>query len=144
MKRMVGYIAAILFLLNSGLPAQSDSTVKNISVNEFRQQIRGDSNLVILDVRTPEELTGPLGKINGVINIPVQQLDKRIDELNKYKNQEIAVICRTGHRSAMAAKILAANGFTKVENVEGGMTAYRQDQKEIERQKTEKKIHDND
>ncbi|HSD64337.1 MAG TPA: rhodanese-like domain-containing protein [Ignavibacteriaceae bacterium] len=144
MKRMVGFIAAILFLLNPGLPAQSDLTVKNISVNEFKQQIEGDSNLVILDVRTPEELTGPLGKIDGVINIPVQQLDKRIDELNNYKDQEIAVICRTGHRSAIAAKILSANGFTKVENVEGGMTAYRQDQKIIKRQKTEKQIHDND
>jgi rhodanese-related sulfurtransferase len=126
MKRLIGFFIVALFLSNFAVFAQTTAPIKNITVKELKQQIKNDSSLVILDVRTPAELTGPLGKIDGVINIPVQELDKRVDELNKYKNQEIAVICRTGHRSSIGTKILLKHGFTKVENVEGGMTAYRE------------------
>ncbi len=107
--------------------AQSVPPQNSITVKELKNQIKNDSDLVILDVRTPEELKGPLGHIDGAVNIPVQQLDSRADELDKYKDREIAVICRTGHRSGIGTKILLKHGFTKVENVEGGMTAYRAD-----------------
>ena len=85
--------------------------------------MKTDSALVILDVRTKEELTGKLPKIESAINIPLQELQDRIDELEPYKNKEIAVICRTGHRSSQAYVILKKHGY-KVENVLGGMKAY--------------------
>ncbi len=94
-----------------------------ITANEFQQLIETDSNLVILDVRTPEELTGPLGHINGVINIPVQVIDKRAGELEKYKKDNIYIICRSGHRSGIATKILTKKGFNAI-NVLGGMINY--------------------
>lgn len=95
-----------------------------IKMDEFVQKLKNDTSLVVLDVRTPQELRGPLGKIDGVINIPVQQLNQRIDELEPYKNKEIAVICRTGNRSSKGTKILNENGYN-AKNVLGGMTAYR-------------------
>ncbi len=102
----------------------STQTKKNeITVNELQHLIQTDSNLVILDVRTPEELNGPLGHINGVINIPVQELDKRTGELKNYKKDKIYVICRSGHRSAIATKILTQKGFNAI-NVLGGMINY--------------------
>jgi rhodanese-related sulfurtransferase len=125
MRRLIGFFVVALVLSNFAVNAQTTIPVKNITVKQLKQQIKTDSSLVILDVRTPAELTGSLGEINGAINIPVQQLEKRVDELDKYKNREIAVICRTGHRSSIGTKILLSHGFTKVENVEGGMTAYR-------------------
>ncbi|MCB0749784.1 MAG: rhodanese-like domain-containing protein, partial [Ignavibacteriae bacterium] len=64
-----------------------------------------------------------LGQIKGVINIPVQVLSQRINELDKYKDKNIAVICRSGNRSVMATKIMQAKGF-KAKNVLGGMQAY--------------------
>jgi rhodanese-related sulfurtransferase len=98
--------------------------VKSITVSQLRSEMKSDSSLIVLDVRTPPELSGPLGKIDGVINIPLQTLDKRMDELEKYKDKKIAVICRTGHRSKIASGMLAKNGYN-VENVQGGMTEYR-------------------
>ncbi len=125
MKRLIGFFVLALILSNFVACAQSVPPQNSITVQELKNQIKNDSDLVILDVRTPKELTGPLGHIDGVINIPVQQLESRVDELDKYKDREIAVICRTGHRSGIGTKILLKHGFTKVENVEGGMTAYR-------------------
>lgn len=80
--------------------------------------------MIVLDVRTAEELIGPLGKIDSAINIPVQVLEQRITELEPYKDKEIIVICRTQNRSAVAASILEKNGY-KAKNVLGGMTEYR-------------------
>jgi len=126
MKRIIGFFVVALILSNFVACAQTAAPENNITVKELKTQIKENHDLVILDVRNPQELVGPLGKIDGVINIPVQELEKRIGELNKYKNKEIAVICRTGHRSGIATKILLKHGFTKVENVEGGMSAFRE------------------
>ncbi len=95
-----------------------------MSVEELKYAIINDPSLLILDVRMPEELMGPLGKIENVVNIPVQQLEERIGELGIYKNRNIAVICRSGIRSAVAENILNGNGFTS-KNVEGGMLLFR-------------------
>ncbi len=122
-------IIVVLFLfvaVNFGCKAQ-DSNLPTISTKQLREQMKSNKDLVILDVRTPQELTGPLGHIEGVVNIPLQELDKRVGELDKYKDKEIAVICRTGHRSSIASKMLLKDGF-KVENVAGGMTQYRKDE----------------
>lgn len=128
MRRFFSSFVVFLVLLDFTAYAQTAADANNINVEELKMRIEENKNLVILDVRKPEELNGPLGKIDGVINIPVQELESRVGELDKYKDKEIAVICRTGHRSAIAARILLEHGFTNVENVEGGMTAFRSDE----------------
>lgn len=95
----------------------------NMTASDLKQEIATDSNLVILDVRTPQELVGQHGQIKGVINIPVQVLSKRVNEMEEYKGKNIAVICRSGNRSVMATKIMQANGY-KAKNILGGMKAY--------------------
>ena len=95
----------------------------DITVSELYKKMQSDTSLVILDVRTPAELESRLGKIDGVINIPVQELNQRIPELEKYKSNNIAVICRSGNRSVLATKILLENGYI-AKNVLGGMKAW--------------------
>jgi len=90
--------------------------------------MKENPKMIILDVRTPQELKGPLGHIKGIINIPVQVLNKRISELDKYKDKKITVICRSGHRSGIASEILFKKGFN-ITNVEGGMLAFRKSEK---------------
>jgi len=97
---------------------------KSITVEQLQKNIATDSTLVVLDVRTPQELKGPLGHIKGVVNIPVQNLEERINELNKYKDRPILVICRSGNRSGIATQILNKHKF-KAANVLGGMGAWQ-------------------
>lgn len=99
--------------------------LEEMTVTDLKTAMKTDKKLLILDVRNPEELKGPLGQISGVVNIPVQELEIRVQELDKYKDKDIAVICRTGHRSGIAQKILDQHGI-KSKNVKGGMTAYRE------------------
>ncbi len=116
----------ILFVLSIVVYGCSlqNPTYKSITVEQLKKEMKENPDIIILDVRTPKELSGPLGQINGVINIPVQVLEQRIDELNKLKDKEIFVICRSGRRSAIASEILFKKGFNVI-NVQGGMKAYR-------------------
>jgi len=95
-----------------------------MSMEKFKDELKTNKQLIVLDVRTPKELEGPLGKIEGEINIPVQQLEQRIGELKDYKDKEIAIICRSGNRSTLGTEILIKNGF-KAKNVLGGMKEFR-------------------
>ena len=103
--------------------AQQDKD-STITVQDLKKLMNDDSTLVILDVRTPAELAGSLGKIDSVINIPIQELAGRMNELEKYKDKQIAVICRSGNRSNTGTRILRENGY-KAKNVLGGMIEYR-------------------
>ena len=65
-----------------------------------------------------------MGKIESSINIPIGELEGRINELDKYKKKDIAVICRSGVRSAKGTNLLIKNGFRAI-NVKGGMAEFR-------------------
>jgi rhodanese-related sulfurtransferase len=92
-------------------------------MEQFIEKMKTDKDLIVLDVRTPEEVTA--GKIENAINIPVQVLEQRVNELVKYKDKEIFVICRTQNRSAAAVSILNDKGY-KAKYVLGGMSVYNQ------------------
>jgi len=69
-----------------------------------------------MDVRSAGEYQR--GHFDGALNIPVQELETRIDEL-KDKKRAIVVYCASGMRSANAAKILSSAGFTDVTDAGG-------------------------
>jgi rhodanese-related sulfurtransferase len=124
MKSFV-YLVSFFVLLTINACAQEEKKAENFNISsiEFSQIVKTDSNIVILDVRTPQELTGEHGQIPGIINIPVQEISQRYTELEKYKDQKIYVICRSGNRSQYGTKFLKEKGFDAV-NVVGGMKAY--------------------
>lgn len=67
----------------------------------------------ILDVRTPEEFSG--GHYPNAINIPLDELTQRIEEIKGMK-QPIVAYCRSGNRSAMAVSILKQSRLNEVYN----------------------------
>jgi rhodanese-related sulfurtransferase len=95
-------------------------SVKDISVEEVLDIITGGEDYIILDVRTPEEFNQ--GHLEGVVHIPVDELEGRLDELSKDK--PIIAYCKSGGRSSKAAGLLIENGFTQVYNMSGGITEW--------------------
>ncbi|MFO7444819.1 MAG: rhodanese-like domain-containing protein [Ignavibacteriaceae bacterium] len=124
MKKIIPYLILIIVSVTIYLTAftQEKDEKSGMTVSELKQ-MQNDS-LVILDVRTEEELTGPLGHIDGIVHIPLQELKMRISELDKYTGKKVAVICRSGNRSSTATGFLRQQGFD-AHNVEGGMIEYR-------------------
>lgn len=77
----------------------------------------------LIDVREPAEYTGPLGHIHGSRLIPLGELAKRADELDR--NRPVVAVCRSGARSAQAVVLLQKAGFANVANLAGGMLRWR-------------------
>ena len=89
--------------------------------------VKANSDILLIDVREPFELEGPLGAIKSAVNIPVGQLVIKQETLLDYKDKEIIVVCRSGARATTGAQILITAGFTNVKVLEGGMMAFNKD-----------------
>ncbi|NUM80242.1 rhodanese-like domain-containing protein [bacterium] len=94
--------------------------IQQISADELRNRMRHEK-LVIIDVREPSEHSAK--NIPGSILIPLGALPSRLHELEKFKDQEIIVYCRSGNRSAHACRHLIGNGFKAI-NLSGGILAW--------------------
>jgi sulfur dioxygenase len=81
------------------------------------------ASIQILDVREPEEFSGPLGHIQDAVLIPLGELADRTSELSR--DRPIVAVCRAGGRSAQATNILQQAGFKAVANLTGGMLRWR-------------------
>src|SRR5579862_2714678 len=91
-----------------------------IEPGELRRRIgRGEVPLVV-DVRGPDEFDGPLGHIEGALNIPLAALAARHGELARVGGP-ILLVCLTDKRSSQAAAELAAAGIRDVAVLRGGM-----------------------
>ena len=77
----------------------------------------------LLDVRTPIECSA--GKIEGAVNIELDQLRSRLDEIPVSKDTPVYVYCQVGLRGYIAIKILKAHGFTNLFNLSGGYLTYK-------------------
>jgi rhodanese-related sulfurtransferase len=106
-------ILAVLLIVAAGVLYLRFSAVR-VSGSDARALVAKGATL--LDVRSPEEFGG--GHIDGAINIPIQELSGRMDELDD-KNHEIVVYCQSGGRSAMAKRLLERDGFTSVHDLGG-------------------------
>jgi phage shock protein E len=91
---------------------------REIQGADARRLVAAGARLV--DVRSPDEYAG--GHLPGAVNIPVQELDRRLAEIGP-ADHELIVYCRSGHRSTRAAELLRQHGFTRVHNL-GPMTAW--------------------
>ncbi len=80
-------------------------------------------NGVIVDVRENNELSE--GYIDKSVHIPMGDVKKRIKELEKYKEKEVVIGCRSGHRSARILGILRKAGFASVYTLRGGILAWQ-------------------
>jgi len=89
---------------------------KNIGPDELNQKIKSGEDLLLVDVRTPQEDAAQA--IVGSYLVPLQELGNRLRELPKDK--EIVVYCRVGNRSTYACSYLSRMGY-KVKNLYGGI-----------------------
>ncbi len=86
--------------------------------------------VVLYDVRTPGEYAA--GHVPGAVNLPLDQLSSRMDELAPHTDEPLYLICASGNRSGRAQAQLAGAGFAHTINVEGGTRAWQAAGKPVE------------
>lgn len=126
MRGVYGMIAAVV-LGGCAAPKPSDEaantkaqqTTRSLSA-QARQAVADGA--LLLDVRTPDEFAQ--GHVSGAVNIPVDQLRARLDEVGA-KERTIVLYCRSGRRSATAATMLKTAGYQSLLDI-GPMDAWHQ------------------
>ncbi len=98
------------------------SDFESLSPQQAYELLQKESNLTILDVRTPQEFKEE--HIQGAILIPLQELNENLSQLQNVKGDKIIVYCHSGTRSVAASRILIKNGFSPV-NVTGGISGWK-------------------
>ncbi len=98
-------VGVILWKFLMGKPSQEELSAM--------QQAVTDGGL-LLDVRTPSEFSA--GHLEGAINIPVDQLQSRLQEIGD-TDRSIVVYCASGMRSRSALNVLRDNGFSNVHDL---------------------------
>jgi len=92
-----------------------------ISVHDLKNKLERNEEMVLLDVRKKEEWDE--GHIEGARHIYVGHLEENLDKVPK--EYPVIVCCDSSRRSSIAASILKKNGYGKVYNVLGSMTAWK-------------------
>jgi hydroxyacylglutathione hydrolase len=92
-----------------------------MSVHDLARRMSGGEPPFVLDVRTEREWN--LGHIDGAWHIHGGLLQERMAEVPR--DREVAVVCGTGYRASIAASFLKREGYERVANVLGGMSAYQ-------------------
>ncbi len=113
---IVGYIGAEKITT----PVQ----LSQLDVCAMKEAHNAHDDRLVLDVRTLVEWEK--GHLEGSLHVPLATLSQRVGELPK--NRMLAVLCRSGYRSSIAASLLQSRGFSSVQNVAGGLMAYEETQ----------------
>jgi adenylyltransferase/sulfurtransferase len=91
-----------------------------IDATELKNKLDRKDDFVLIDVREPHEYQ--IARIPGARLIPLGELPKHLSELDP--DADIVAHCKSGGRSQKAVDLLKANGFKKVRNMTGGITAW--------------------
>ena len=95
--------------------------IGQMTVTELQRTLAAKEPLQLIDVRSAEEYQHD-GHVSGAKLLPLPALSGRMEEISR--DTPVALICRSGNRSQVAAELLARQGYTNVSNVQGGMIAW--------------------
>lgn len=91
---------------------------KEISYKSLNEDMK-NKNIILIDVRSRQEYEE--GHLEGSINIPVYDIERKIEKIVKNKKNIIVVYCSSGYRSKKAKEILESLSYENVYNLKDGI-----------------------
>ena len=131
MLRIV-FIALLVIAITTNAQFKADN-VKYTTVfpEELCKTLMANRDYTLLDVRSQGEVDDTssseslnIGHIKNSIHIDIKELQQRWKELLAYKDKPLFIYCSHSQRSRRASRLLADSGFTKVYNINGGLTDF--------------------
>jgi rhodanese-related sulfurtransferase len=109
------------------LQTQAESVTTDISTNDLKVMLDDELEMVLIDIRTTDEVKNMGGTIDAAQNsvIPRGWLEFRASKVAQSKDTPIVVYCGAGIRSPLAAKTLQDMGYTNVKNYSAGFIGWR-------------------
>ena len=99
-----------------------DGLAHGISAADLKAKIERNEDFILLDVRSRGEVESSPFEDRRIVNIPIDELRSRLQELNSEK--EIVIFCQTSVRAYDAERILRGSGFKNVKFLDGSLSAW--------------------
>lgn len=96
---------------------QPNDAISGASLSTLQEDDRAKENYLVIDVRGADEYAA--GHVKHAINIPLGELESRLDEISAYKDRNVVLYCNTGNRSGKALDLLKQKGFSMLMNAPG-------------------------
>jgi rhodanese-related sulfurtransferase len=100
---------------------------KKLSPPVAYEMMRDSPQMMVIDLRPPQQFDGPTGHIREARNIPVSLLPYRLLNILQYREDTVFVYCDTEECTEQGAKILRASGFESLVGMEGGINQWIRD-----------------
>lgn len=113
----------MVMLIRSELDHQANKGLQ-LSPAKAIRLMNNHSDILVLDVRTPADYKN--GHIKGAKNMPLSDLATSAEKLSEDKSRPILVYCNSGTTVTRAIKLLKKAGFENVNNLEGGVAAWKE------------------
>ena len=119
--KKIKFFIVILAIASQVACSQDSSSTREVEA--FKTEI-AKPNVVLLDVRTPEEYSA--GHLQGAVNIDFRspEFGLKLDSLNHDKQYEL--YCHSGKRSGESVKMMEEKGFRNVHHLKGGISAWEE------------------
>ncbi|MGM0635919.1 MAG: rhodanese-like domain-containing protein [Bacteroidota bacterium] len=132
MKNSLLILLFLFSLISCSEAQQTKSNVEVVDAETFHQKIENESEIQLIDVRTPQEFeSGVIHTSAKLIDFNASDFAQQLEELDKDK--PVLVYCAVGGRSQQAAKMLDKMGYKEIYDLKGGIQSY-QKQYSIEKQ----------
>ncbi len=119
--------AALLGVLVMLIKAELEHQVNKgllISPSMAIRVMNNNDDALIIDIRAVAEYKN--GHIKGAKNLPLNGFASGIDGYSKFKDKPVLIYCNSGNTTTRAIKLLKKSGFEKINNLEGGIAAWKE------------------
>jgi len=129
------YFFLLTILFSITFPSHAQKSEKNsdkylIKAEDFKTKTENKNNVIILDIRTPEEYEE--SHIKGSLNVDYKNENFKEEIVKLDQSKKYFVYCRSGKRSANSRKIMNELGYKKVYDLQGGILAWKEKEYPLE------------
>ena len=127
LHRTVSILLAVLFLFLSGCSLfrrGNRPPYRKLSPPVAFEMIRDNPEMLILDLRRPEEYNGETGHLRRARNYPVDRLPYRLLEINAFRDSTVLVYCGSAECGDRGMQVLKASGFEDAVLMDGGIEGW--------------------
>ncbi len=125
--RVFPHLALVLLLLTGCALRQGSKQrppFKKLSPSIAYEMMRDNPEMLVLDLRPPQEYNGDTGHIRRAQNIPLDRLPHRLLEISAFREETLLVYCRADDCGEKGVAILIASGFGDAVLMEGGIDGW--------------------
>jgi len=124
--------SAVLLLMAGTPPVQADDLMSpGMSAAEVKARLGTPEVPLMVDLRTPPEFA--IAHLPGAVNIPLAELEKRVDEARPGQGHDLLIYCLNGARTRQAEPVLYAHDINNFYHLDGSLEGWLKDNYPIER-----------